>query len=349
MLVAFHTVGRPGWGLEPDPVPVLLWIDESFLFVRMPLFAAIAGYLYGLIGTNRLTLTLFYRRKLLRLLLPFLVAATLMLLARLVKQGLPDEGLWGQIEEIYLYPYRHLWYLQALFVLFIAIAPLDRLGLLDEGRKLAIVFALGIGLFLWGQPETPFFALDHTSYLLPYFLVGVAIARFRVLQKSRLVLAMAPAIAVGVLLIEQLILAGVLDMAHERRSVLGLIGGSAIAGTLLLWPARLLPLAIVGAASYSVYLYHPFGEGLVHVVLTSLSLSSEVMLAVFGLAGGVALPMLFDRIVRRYPALALVFLGERLRGKAGVAFGDAEGAGRHGSPKVLRAMTRSSSTEERST
>ena len=132
LVVIGHVIGStPDGGMKidfPHPLRYLyVWID----YIQMPLFTAIAGWVYALKPfSHTVGFAEFARKKALRLLVPMAVVGTIYFLVQYFMPGTNNKGELGQIWRIYVYPYTIYWYLPSLFLIFMIQWVIDRYCLL---------------------------------------------------------------------------------------------------------------------------------------------------------------------------------------------------------------------------
>lgn len=183
-LVLFHVstglaqkdIGSP---LEQQFLQIL---NGAFGHVRMPLFAFIAGYVYALKPVSRSSFSFFLVGKVRRLLLPGALAATLFALGSGMignRFAVPLAQFW----TVYVMPYAHYWFLQAIFVVLLAFAAMDILI-----GKWSVWFALTLTFFITLTDyvgRTSIFSLNSALYLAPFFLLGVLAFRANFMALAR--------------------------------------------------------------------------------------------------------------------------------------------------------------------
>lgn len=131
LVVIGHVIGStPEGGMRIDfPSPwryLYLWID----YIQMPLFTAIAGWVYALKPVKAGSSGTFMKRKAYRLLVPMAVAATLYFLIQYITPGTNQKGNLADIWRIYVFPYTNL-LVSAIPVLDVRGHPYDRCQQMD--------------------------------------------------------------------------------------------------------------------------------------------------------------------------------------------------------------------------
>jgi hypothetical protein len=158
LMTAGHVIGDTGSaGMQVADDSAWRHFYVSLQFLRMPLFTVISGYVYAIRPVEAGVAGTFLRRKLRRLLIPMVTVGTAFFLLRML---LPTHhpGQLSDIWRIYLYPYAHFWYLQALLLVFVVVVPLERLGALESLAGWALCTA-GAAAVL--QPAEP--GLHHLA------------------------------------------------------------------------------------------------------------------------------------------------------------------------------------------
>ena len=244
----------------------------------------------------------FARRKLLRLGVPLLVASTVTFLSLVAVAHLTDshsgiaaEMRLSSIWKIYVFPLKHLWFLQTLLSVMAIVMVLEALNALATIERFLIVFAIALlafGLSPLGSLKV--FSLHQVTFLLPFFLLGIGANRFRDILQSPIVM-MAVASLFAVALIAHAIEATFGHMGVSERTTL-VPGALAVSAVLCIvrWmpPSRFLQW--IGKFSFSIYLYHLALILFVAFAAEQLGIRSRPVLLLLGLAGGMLLPVLLN-------------------------------------------------------
>ena len=312
LLVAFHAVGASaasGLHVRDDS-----WYREFtnlFVHIRMPLFTFLSGLVYAYRPLRSGQALRFFGRKVRRLGVPFVVASTVLYALHLAMhhQVPPPSRMWN----IYVFPYWHMWFVQALLPVFAALVVLESLGALSTFRRFMMVFTLSLVLYLYGPFEgQSVLVLRNASYLLPFFLWGLGVHRYRhQLQTSRALIASVVCFIVSQGFHSYIVLTRTLppiDSVAIRSTWSLLIGMSAGLCALQLLP-RVRWMEQIGGFSYPIYLYHPL---FVATVITGagalLTVPTGLLFVVAG-AAGIAGPMVMRLVARRIPFGLLLLEG----------------------------------------
>jgi peptidoglycan/LPS O-acetylase OafA/YrhL len=305
LLVLYKVVGTdPYVGLQVADGP-LRWFNDGLAYLRMPLFTVLSGLVYGMrplrAGDDSRAFLLGKAR---RLLLPMLVVGTLFALLQSV-----TPGTHGQISNwwlLHIVPVNHLWYCEALCWIFLLVWLLERLDCISRPGQLALVWAAAALVHLF-VPGTPLLAIEGTLYLLPYFLVGLAVSRFGIWMRLEGWSARALLLLLAWLAVWQL---GMPTFHNDRRTALTLLAGLALCGLVLGLRLRSGWLERLGHSSYPIFLYHIFFTAASRIALDRLGLESLQLKLLAGLTLGLVGPLLVERLASRQDWSALWLLGQ---------------------------------------
>jgi fucose 4-O-acetylase-like acetyltransferase len=302
LLVLYHVAGTDAsHGLRLTHGPVL-WLNDALSAVRMPLFTFLSGLVYGLrpfAGHSGR----FLSGKARRLLLPMLTVGTLFALVQALTPG--ASALLGPWYLIHLQPVAHFWFVESLFWVFLVVWALERAALLQHRIGFALLLGLACAVYLTTH-AWPWLGLDGAIYLMPYFLLGLALVRFplkdAMLHPGWRVLLAVVALGALSLTVHN-------SAALDRRSPQMLLAG-ALACAALLHSGLVLPwLAGIGRHSYAIYLFHVFFTASTRLLLVRLGIESLALQLLLGVTAGLLLPIALARLLERQPWTARWFLG----------------------------------------
>lgn len=310
LLVLFHVVGNTSAsGLRLPADHGLSEVNAALAYLRMPLFAVIAGYVYAIrpVGAHWQTFAL---GKVRRLLLPLLTLGTLFGLMQMATPGVNAQGETSLL-TMHIVPVGHFWFLQAMILIFALTVVLERLRLLATLGATLLMLGLATALFAFAQVPH-YFSFDGALFLLPFFIGGLAARRFNL---------NGPAGVAGAALVLLVCLALLLDAPLERPVDALVRVGIGLAAAWLLFAARLkwAPLAWVGQHSYGIFLMHVFFTAPARIAMQKLGVDHLAVLVPLGVLAGVAGPVLVILLLERTPWLRTVLLGERGPDGAGAA------------------------------
>ena len=320
-LVSYHVVGStPSAGLELPYDHWLSMLNRTPMDLRMPLFSFISGLVFVAIPSRGAGAAVGAKAR--RLLLPMLCVGALFWGLR-GGMGIDQQPLWS----IPFLPYEHYWFLQSTFLLMAVMLGLTQmLG----GRDRLAAGLIGAGaavLWLVGpRAEPDLMSLNGAIKLGPFFCGGYLAARWPLLWswRSSPLGAIPAGRGIGLGLLAAVLLAGsvlaVLPDAQGttwRRAMTLWIGGAGCLALVLVRP-RSRALARLGRQSYAIYLFHVFfTAGLRELCLATFPHVTAEALWLPCLALGLAGPVLVARMAAVHPLSALLFLGVRLRRRAG--------------------------------
>jgi peptidoglycan/LPS O-acetylase OafA/YrhL len=312
LLVAFHVIGASATsGLRVPDSSAWRTFTNLVVHLRMPLFTFLSGFVYALRPLGPGQLWTFSGRKLRRLGVPLMVASTLLygLHAAMHHPVPPLSQLW----TVYLLPYWHLWFVQALLVVFAVLIVLESIAALSTFTRFVTVLALAMALYFAAPFRAPDgSALYNATYLLPFFLCGLGARRFQQFLESRRALFAAVlcfVLAQG--FHSYVVLTRTLPPIEpvDQRSGLNLaIGMSAALCALRLLPRGRL-MERIGGSSYAIYLYHPlFVAAVLYAVGTHGTVARGPTFVVAAIAG-ITGPMLMELAAGHLPGGRLLLEG----------------------------------------
>jgi peptidoglycan/LPS O-acetylase OafA/YrhL len=312
LLVAFHAIGASSAsGLHVSDDSSWRTFTNLVVHLRMPLFTFLSGFVYALRPLRPGQAWEFSGKKLRRLGVPLMVASTVLygLHTAMHHPVPPLSHLWS----IYLFPYWHLWFVQALLVVFAVVIVLESIGALSTFTRFAVVLALSVALYFAAPFQTRnLFSCYSATYLLPFFLCGLGAHRFRALVQSRdgliatvCCLVVAQGVHSYVVLTRTLVPIEPVDQRSMLNLVIGVSAG--LAALQLLPRARLLER--VGGSSYTIYLYHPlFVAAVLFPAGVHATTARGITFLVAALAGVIG-PILMEQVAERVPGGPLLLEG----------------------------------------
>jgi len=310
LLVYYHVVGPLHGGLKLElgnPHRVMV---DALVYIRMPLFTLISGYIFSLYASRPVTFGKFLKGKARRLLFPLMFVGVPISLAQALAPGINrDIGIRDALLSV-VYPINHFWFLQAVFLVFCVVGFLNVRGALRRNSGLLAVFAASVLLFLLPITAPRFFSINGMVYLFPFFMAGMVIQRFSHL------LGAVDRRMYGALLI--LLLVGQLYLSYHLREVaidrnswtslaVGLLACVLLYGLQL----RSKALCFIGFYSFPIYLFHTMAAVAVRVSFQAMSLDNVHLLVAAELVAGIAAPIGIALLISRSELLSTLLLGER--------------------------------------
>ena len=311
LLVLHHVVGNnSNAGLRLDGSHALVLFNELLGYLRMPLFSMLSGYVYAR-RPFRHDAGAFVAGKARRLLIPMLVVGTAFALLQAATPGSNSQVTdWRML---HILPVAHYWFLESLFIIFMAILALDRFDALVSTLRFAAVFVLAAVMFAT-EPLPVFFGLAGAVYLFPFVLFGLWCGRFARNEQRDQGLQLRVAATVMMLASLHAILVG--QALPESRSLIALALGCAACLILLRSGMESTLLASLGRYSFAIFLFHAVGSAASRILLSKAGFTSLYVLVPAGMVAGLASSVWLAHQIKNAPVLAQWVLGESPRSRS---------------------------------
>ncbi|WP_145985248.1 acyltransferase family protein [Altererythrobacter sp. B11] len=294
LIVALHVLGvRPDRGLEVPRPSTWHAIMDALEVVRLPLFTAMAGYIYGAMPATREGFGPYMASKLKQLAVPLLFANAVFWAIKAVIFHEPGVGLLAT----YANGYEHLWYIYAILLMFAIVAFVDEKFHPTVGVWVALI-AVPIVLYTV-LPASPVTYIRKGLLLLPFFLFGLVIQRRSDWMMNPLVSVLALVMLVGSIAMKPL---GQPEaVGPDQTGLITWIGGAGAVVLLLLYLPKMRGLERLAAYSFTIYLWHPAASAAMRTVLWKLGVHNTAIAFVVGLAVGVGVPVAMHLVCLRLP------------------------------------------------
>lgn len=320
LMVLGHVVGvNPDTGLKVDEDSWYYYLFYVFKYVRMPLFTVISGYVYAIKPiSSTYSSSNFIVRKVNRLLIPFVIAASLFFALQVMVPGTNSDLGWEDFPNILTSKYAHFWFVQGIFFVFILILVFERLNWLSSLRAWSSVVAIVSIIFLFLNLQTEFLSLTSWPFLLLFFLWGLGLKRFTSFKgDSTFIKRSMIAIFCFSFLFQQYIYFSqnqhILSEFGQLDLLLTFLVGLSSSFLLLNINFKNFRLIKIGNYSYEIYLYHVFGTAGCRIILHKLGITDNFPNLILGVIAGVSFPIVFRWLVDQTKWGSVVFFGDKLR------------------------------------
>jgi glucan biosynthesis protein C len=318
LVVVGHVIGSAAdGGMKVNNDSFLRYFYDTFIdCLQMPLFTIIAGWVYSLKPATYKKSKRFFIKKAVRILVPMFVVGVCYFLLQYVTPGTNKKENLLDLWKLLLFPYTLFWYLYSLFVVFVVIALVDVFGKMNKVKNWLLIFCLTVVLLLIRDYIIPYespnyFSYKGALYLLPCFILGVGLNRFKIFFQKKIIIYLTPILLVTCVIIQQLSWFGLIDYVVHKNTTVGLILG--FTGTIMLLRSRIKVNWLIwfGIFAYSIYLFHAFGTAAGRIISSSLNIDSTIVIFIMSLTAGVLLPILTDKILERFKLTRILFLGKQ--------------------------------------
>lgn len=318
LMVAGHVVGSTSENAMqvPDSSP-WRFVFTGFEDIRMPLFTVVSGFLYAFRPvTTSLGLRGLVAAKIRRLLIPLAVVGTLLFWTKLITPGTNSKPQLADWWRPYLLGMDHLWFLQAIFLIFLVVGVLDLVGAMTTAKRWTIITMVAAAIYVLVDipAVVEVFSISGTQRLLPFFLLGYGFRRYGFQDVRRaVVLVVAAIFVIAYSLRLATLFRGIELDTHSDRLLAVTVGGPAVA--LFFWARDRVAnhfLAWIGGFSFGIYLLHYFAYSGARIGLRALGVDSDAVMFVVGVTCGVGLPILFQLVAGRNRWVRFLVLGEKL-------------------------------------
>jgi peptidoglycan/LPS O-acetylase OafA/YrhL len=314
LLVLYHVIGPLGGGLKIDLGSPFRVLADSMVYVRMPLFTFISGYIYSIYKIRGNDFSAYCTGKVRRLIVPlFFVGVPFSVLQAIAPGVNKDVGLIQALLSFYV-PVNHFWFLQAVFIIFMFVGFLQWRGLLQTMTRLYLLLLFSAVAFLLPPFSIDAFGINGAFYLLPFFVTGmICHEKVAVIKQSLKVIGPVVFVLISIALLY--IAAVDRELIVDRRSLVGLLVGCASCVALLSSDMRSKALIWLGGYSYAIFLFHVLFAASSRFAFGRLGITDHSILVIGGVLCGLLGPVLLSNVFSRFALTSVLFLGERASGK----------------------------------
>lgn len=303
LLVAYHVIGSSGSvGLKISD-GLYREINDVLAYIRMPLFTFLSGVVYAYRPFTK-NLGTFVKGKIRRLLIPMFIVGTLFAVMQAWAPG--SNSSTQNWFLLHIIPVAHFWFIEAIFIIFMLVIPLEIIGGISNGRNSAILLCVSILVYL-SDLNVAYFAISGAIYLLPFFLSGVILQRFELMNRINIKMGML--ILVVIIFMLALIYTEQLVAAPKRTFTSLFIGIFGCIGLLSL-KIKSSIVARIGVYSYTIYLFHVFFTAGSRIVLSKFGLFDLNFIFIVSLLAGVIGPIVLEKICDRNSSTRILLLGK---------------------------------------
>jgi glucan biosynthesis protein C len=317
LVVIGHVIGSESdGGMRVSDDSIFRYLYYTFIDpIQMPLFTVIAGWVYALNPVGHEKISRFILKKVMRIIVPMLIVGMSYYLVQYFTPGTNNKSNLIDIWRLLVFPYTLYWYLYSLFIVFISIAIIDFFNKMNTTRHWIIVFSISLIILLlrdlFISYELPnYFSYKGAIYLMPCFILGVGLNRFKSFIQNKFFAYFIPLIFVVSICIQQFSWFKIIDYVVNKETIIGLIIG--LTGTMMLlrYSFQANWLIWFGSFAYSIYLFHAFGTAAGRITLKRFDLQSSLLIFIISFMAGLLLPIIVEKILDKFKITRILFLGK---------------------------------------
>lgn len=316
LVVVGHVIGSASdGGMRVSDDSFFRYFYDTFIDpIQMPLFTIIAGWVYSLRPPVYGNIKMFIIKKVKRILVPMLSVGICYFLVQYFTPGTNNKSDLLDLWKLLFFPYTLFWYLYSLFVVFVIVGLLDVFNKMDKLTNWFIIFVIAVIALFLRDLFIPFEAPNYLSYkgtlyLLPCFVLGVGLNRFKHLFQRKSIVYASVLLLVICIVVQQLSWFKVIDYVVHKDDFFGLFIGFTATMILLRSRLELNWLIWFGSFAYSIYLFHAFGTAAGRIIPQKLNINSTLLIFAMSLLAGVVLPIIAEKILERFKITRILFLG----------------------------------------
>ncbi len=324
LVVMGHVIGSDSdGGMKVPDDSFLRHLYYTFEYLRMPLFTVISGWVYALHPANLDQISDFMIKKVRRIIFPIIFVGLSYFLLQYLIPGTNKKGDLSEIWKIFVFPYTLFWYLPSLFLVFVVVAIIDSFQRMESFISWVLIFCLALVVLLIrdliiSQESLNYFSYKGAIYLLPFFVMGVGIQRFKPFFTNKIFNTALVTILIVGIIIQQLAWHDIIEYNFSKSGGIGLLIG--LSGAILLFRLRWRVnwLIWIGSFAYSIYLFHAFGTAGGRIIIKATGMNATWIVFMVSLLIGMILPIVAEKLLDRFKLTRMLFLGRSysLNGKA---------------------------------
>lgn len=297
LIVLYHVVGDgPSGGLRLSSENGLVVLNDLLFYLRIPLFAFVAGMSFDLLGMAKLPPTKFIGITMKSLAIPTLITIIVFLAISNLTNTSFALPLWDTWKAVLL-PYGHFWFIQSLIVLLVVFYLMLQISQKQHLLFLSVAMVLPIFLIDWVRID--FLSIGNALVFCPFFAAGIVFSKFDnvLLQFLRKHLTVFILTSVLVLVIAVSVNASkVID--HQVPTMVAYLISALFVMLTLISAGKIPLIRILAPFTFYIYLWHVFGTSAARRLLYHFDVESTAIHVPVGVAAGIFVPLLLLFLIK---------------------------------------------------
>jgi hypothetical protein len=255
LLVAYHvTVDAMVFAQSKNEL--ISMFNSMISPIRMPLFSFLSGLIYAYRPVEPGKFLSFQVKKVNRLMVPFLFMTLIIISLKSVATSVTNPVSISNAPYYLLYGYSHLWFLQAIFIIFVILSAIDSTFTKNRGLNYIALFIAGSIAYFTSIGKWQIFSIGGAIELLPFFSVGALFNAYSTKWSRYYSPALIATLALILLGSSVAFFHGIKTSQIEALSPFRFIMGiSGVSLLFLLFPNNKV-LKNIGVYSFSIFLFH---------------------------------------------------------------------------------------------
>lgn len=299
------------------------YLSLIFQYIRLPIFTVISGYLFGHGTITKENYGSFIIGKFRRIYVPMCFVAFTEYICINAPALLKDPSQLKFIWRIFVLPYEHYWFIQSMFLIFVIVGFIEAFILFRNTNYVCFLVAASLLTFFVSPAsfiEFDVLSIGGASYILPYFLLGYILSKYKVIFELDITRKMIFFLFIASMFFINLVWLDLIYLDISRRSLIGLVLGITSCIFVLSIRLRSTVLATIGKHVFAIYLFQSFGASIGRRIGRLLLPLSPHLYFLVAVLVTVIFGCVVSFILSKNRVTAFIFLGHRFREKVPASY-----------------------------